>query len=143
MLRLKRGRDQRARTHPWIFKGDVADVGDVAAGDAVTIVDSGGRFVGRGLFNARPALCCRILTWSDEALDAAFLARRLGAALDARQRQGTGRDAQRLVWSEGDGLPGLVVDRYGPALVVQCFTLGMARRRAIPSVRHCTASAGP
>jgi len=78
---LKKGRDQRARTHPWIFKGDVADVSDVTAGDPVTVLDAGGRFVGRGLFNPRPALCCRIFTWVDEALDAAWLTRRLAAAV--------------------------------------------------------------
>lgn len=127
VLRLKRGRDQRARTHPWIFKGDVADVSDVAPGDAVTVLDSGGRFIGRGLFNPRPALCCRIFTWADEPLDAAWLGRRLQAAV--RVRDGIGREAVRLVWSEADGLPGLVVDRYGPALAVQCLTLGVARLR--------------
>ena len=127
VLRLKKGRDQRARTHPWVFKGDVADVSDVAPGDAVTVLDSGGRFVGRGLFNPRPALCCRIFTWVDEAIDAAWMARRLAAAV--RARAGIAREAVRLVWSEADGVPGLVVDRYGPALAVQCFTLGVARRR--------------
>jgi 23S rRNA (cytosine1962-C5)-methyltransferase len=128
VLRLKRGHEGRARTHPWIFKGDVADVSDVAAGDAVTVLDAGGRFIGRGLFNPRPPLCCRIFTWTDEPLDAAFLARRVEAAVQARQ--GLGREAVRLVWSEADGLPGLVVDRYGPALAVQCLTLGVARLRA-------------
>ena len=127
VLRLKRGRDQRARTHPWIFKGDVADVGDVAAGHAVTVVDAAGRFVGRGLFNPRPALCCRIFTWDDEPLDAAWLAGRIERAV--RARDSIGRQAARLVWSEADGLPGLVVDRYGPTLAVQCLTLGMARLR--------------
>ncbi|MBI4270884.1 MAG: class I SAM-dependent rRNA methyltransferase [Candidatus Rokubacteria bacterium] len=132
MLRLKRGREKRARTHPWIFKGDVADVTDVAPGSAVTVVDAAGRFVGRGLYNPRPALCCRLLTWTDEPLDAAFLRRRLGQALALRAR---GRpdlpELGRLVWSDADGLPGLVVDRYGPVLVVQCLTLGMARRRPL------------
>jgi 23S rRNA (cytosine1962-C5)-methyltransferase len=127
VLRLKRERDARARTHPWIFKGDVADVSDVAPGDAVTIVDAGGRFVGRGLFNPRPALCCRIFTWIDEPLDAAFVTRRITAALQARD--GLDREAARLVWSEADGLPGLVVDRYGPVLAMQCLTLGLARLR--------------
>jgi 23S rRNA (cytosine1962-C5)-methyltransferase len=129
ILRLKRGRDQRARTHPWIFKGDVADVSDVPSGSAVTVVDGGGRFVGRGFFNARPALCCRILTWQDEAIDAAFLHRRLAAAVTARTRAGAVPQVGRLVWSEADGLPGLVVDRYGPVLVAQCLTLGMAQAR--------------
>jgi 23S rRNA (cytosine1962-C5)-methyltransferase len=130
VLRLKRGRD-RARSHPWIFKADVADVTDVEPGAAVTVVDSAGRFVGRGDYNPRPGLCCRILTWTDEPLDAAFLERRLVEAVGRRARgDAAGLPALgRLVWSEADRLPGLVVDRYGPVLVVQCGTLGMARRR--------------
>ena len=105
----------------------MADVSDVAPGDVVTVLDSGGRFIGRGLFNPRPALCCRIFTWADEALDEAWLGRRVQAAVGARE--GIGREAVRLVWSEADGVPGLVVDRYGPALAVQCLTLGVARWR--------------
>lgn len=129
-LRLKR-RHQTARTHPWIFKGDVADVSDVEPGSAVTVIDSAGRFVGRGFYNPRPALCCRILTWNDEPLDAAFFRRRLETAVALRSRgRADGPPALcRLAWSEADGLPGLVVDRYGPVLVIQCVTLGMARAR--------------
>jgi 23S rRNA (cytosine1962-C5)-methyltransferase len=129
-LRLKRGRDS-PRVHPWIFKGDVADVSDVEPGAAVTVIDAGGRFVGRGFFNPRPALCCRVLTWADEALDAAFFRRRLADAVRARGA-GAATGAPwlgRLVWSEADGLPGLVVDRYGPVVVTQCLTLGMSRAR--------------
>ena len=130
VLRLKRGHP-RVPSHPWIFKGDVADVTDVEPGTVVTVVDAAGRFVGRGDYNPRPGLCCRILTWADESLDAAFLERRLAEAV-ARRATGEAAGAPtlgRLVWSEADGLPGLVVDRYGPVLVVQCGTLGMARRR--------------
>jgi len=114
--------------HPWIFKGDVADVSDgVEPGAAVTVLDSTGRIVGRGLFNPRPALCCRLLTWADEAIDGDFWRRRLAAAIEARN----GRvGAIRLVWSEADALAGLVIDRYGPVAVLQTVTLGMARRRA-------------
>jgi 23S rRNA (cytosine1962-C5)-methyltransferase len=127
VLRLKKGREVRARTHPWIFKGDVADASDVQPGAVVTVVDAGGRFVGRGLFNPRPALCCRIVTWEEEAVDAGFFARRLAAAVEGRARGGAVPEVARLVWSEADGLPGLVVDRYGPVVVLQCLTLGMAR----------------
>src|ERR1700682_5908546 len=126
MLRLKRGSD-RARVHPWIFKGDVADVGAVEPGDGVTIVGSTHRLVGKGFFNPRPALCCRVLTREDEPLDAAFFARRIRDAIALR---GAGTTLGRLVWSEADFLPGLVVDRYGDVLAIQCLTLGMARRRA-------------
>jgi 23S rRNA (cytosine1962-C5)-methyltransferase len=128
IVRLKRGRD-RARVHPWIFKGDIADVSETAEpGGVVSVVDAGGRFVGRGLFNPRPALCCRLLTWSDEPIDGDFWRRRVIAAVSARARRGG--DATRLVWSEADGLAGLVIDRYGPVAVLQTVTLGMARRRA-------------
>jgi 23S rRNA (cytosine1962-C5)-methyltransferase len=128
VLRLKRGHD-RARVHPWIFKGDVADVANAEAGAEVVVVDATGRFVGRGLFNPRPALCCRIVTWRDEPLDEALWRARVADAVARRASRRS--DAARLVWSEADGLPGLVVDRYGPVAVVQCLTLGMALRRGV------------
>src|SRR5437660_1373023 len=83
-LRLKRGHEA-ARTHPWIFKGDVADASEVEPGSEVTVIDAGGRFVGRGFYNPRPALCCRILTWADEPLDAGFFPRRIAAAVGLRR----------------------------------------------------------
>lgn len=126
VLRLKRGHD-RARVHPWIFKGDVAEVAGAEPGGEVTVIDSRGRFVGRGLFNARPGLCCRLVTWRDEPLDTTLWAARIAAAVGRRAGRA---GATRLVWSEADELPGLVADRYGPVVVVQCLTLGMARRRA-------------
>ncbi len=133
-LRLKRDHD-RARVHPWIFKADVADVSDVAPGTALTVVDASARFVGRGFYNPRPALCCRILTRRDEPLDLAFFHSRLEAALRRSGRSGAMTSslvtAGRLVWSEADMLPGLVVDRYGAVLVLQCQTLGMSSVRPL------------
>jgi 23S rRNA (cytosine1962-C5)-methyltransferase len=128
VLRLKRGAE-RARVHPWIFKGDVADV-SVGEAAAVTVVDSAGQFVGRGFYNPRPALCCRIVTWRDEALDGSLWRRRIDRALALRRRAATAATSARLIWSESDGLPGFVADRYGDVLVVQSLTLGMARVRA-------------
>lgn len=129
VLRLKRGRE-RARTHVWIFKGEVADVGPCPPGGEVRVVEAGGRFVGRGFFNPRPALCCRIATRTDEPLDAAFLHARVAAAVARRcDAAGAPPELARLVWSEADGLPGLVVDRYGPVVVLQSLTLAMAQRR--------------
>ncbi|MBI3827579.1 MAG: class I SAM-dependent rRNA methyltransferase [Candidatus Rokubacteria bacterium] len=126
MLRLKKGREARARVHPWLFKGDVAEIGAVEPGEAVTVVDFAGHFVGRGFFNPRPALCCRLATWDDEALDEAFFARRIAAAVARRPDPALAR----LVWSEADGLPGLVVDRFTDVLVLQSLTLGTAGARA-------------
>jgi 23S rRNA (cytosine1962-C5)-methyltransferase len=126
VLRLKRG---RVRWHPWVFKGDVADVSDVPPGESVSVVDATGNFVGRGFFNPGPTLCCRILTRDDEPLDVGFFERRVQQALARRGGEGAADAAMRLVWSEGDGLGGLVVDRYGPVLVFQALTLGMAQAR--------------
>jgi len=130
-LILKRGRDGRVRAgHPWIYRGEVAEVvGDWKAGEAVSVLDSQGRFLGRGFYNPRPSLVCRLLTRQDEPVDQAFFGRRLEAALALRREAGLVSDAFRLVWSEADGLPGLVVDRYAGVAVIQCLTLGMTHCR--------------
>ncbi|MDO8477487.1 MAG: class I SAM-dependent rRNA methyltransferase [Candidatus Rokubacteria bacterium] len=126
-LILKRGAEHRVNAgHPWIYRTQVADLkGFSQAGEAVEVVDAGGRYLGQGFYNPRPSLCCRLLTRRDEAIDAAFFRRRLEAAWEYRRTAGLVSDAYRLCWSEADGLPGLVVDRYGPVSVVQCLTLGM------------------
>ncbi|MBI2378762.1 MAG: class I SAM-dependent rRNA methyltransferase [Deltaproteobacteria bacterium] len=123
-LALRRGRI-RAYSHPWIFRGDVDEVG-VAEGP-VRIIDGFGRFVGRGFMNARTSLCCRVVSRVDAPLDERFFASRIAQA--RVRRSSIDREAYRLLFSEGDGVPGLVVDRYGPVLVLQCLTLGMAKSR--------------
>jgi 23S rRNA (cytosine1962-C5)-methyltransferase len=124
--------DRRLKAgHPWIFRGEIADLrGRWRAGDAVEVADAGGRLLGRGFYNPRTSLACRLLTRLDEPIDAAFFLRRLEAALAYRRAAGLLSEAYRLCWSEADGLPGLVVDRYGPVSVVQCLTLGMTRAEA-------------
>src|SRR5512143_3280764 len=126
--------DRRLRAgHPWIYRGEIADlVGRWTAGDAVEVQDAGGHLLGRGFYNPRTSLACRLLTRLDEPIDDTFFLRRLGSALDYRRSAGLLSDAYRLCWSEADGLPGLVVDRYGPVSVMQCLTLGMSR--AVPWV---------
>jgi 23S rRNA (cytosine1962-C5)-methyltransferase len=142
-LVLKRGADRRIRAgHPWIYRGEIADLrGSWSAGRAVDVVDTTGRFLGRGFYNPRPSLACRLLTRTDEPVDAALFRRRLGAALDRRGATPDRDRAFRLCWSEADGLPGLVVDRYGPVSVVQCLTLGMAR--ALPWITEALAEIDP
>jgi len=128
-LILKRGAERRIRAgHPWIYRGEVADLrGSWSAGAAVDVTDSARRFLGRGFYSPRATLVCRLLTRVDEAVDGALVKRRLEAALQYRRVAGLVGSAYRVCWSEADGLPGLVVDRYGPVSVVQCLTLGMAR----------------
>ncbi len=96
-------------------------------GDAVAVLDSTGHLLGHGLYNPRAGIACRLLTRRDELVDAGLFHRRLAGALRFRQTAGLAGDGYRLCWSEADGLPGLVVDRYGPVSVVQCQTLGMSR----------------
>jgi 23S rRNA (cytosine1962-C5)-methyltransferase len=114
--------------HPWVYRADVARLaGAWSPDEAVTVVDAGGLVVGRGFYNPRPQIVCRLLTRLDEPVDRAFFERRLRAAWRFRQWLGYDGDAGRVVGSEGDGLPGLIVDRYGDVLVLQALTRGIAR----------------
>ena len=128
-LVLKRNADRRIRAgHPWIYRGEIQDLrGDWSSGHAVDVLDASGRLLGRGFYNPRTSLACRLVAGADERVDAALVLRRLAAALAHRGPPDSGDRAYRVCWSEADGLPGVVVDRYGPVSVVQCSTLGMAR----------------
>jgi 23S rRNA (cytosine1962-C5)-methyltransferase len=112
-----------------VYRGEIADVrGAFAPGDPVDVLDAAGHPLGRGLYNPRAGIACRLLARPDEGVDSALVRRRLAAALEYRRRAGLqGGDAYRLCWSEADRLPGLVIDRYRAVSVVQCLTLGMAR----------------
>jgi 23S rRNA (cytosine1962-C5)-methyltransferase len=115
--------------HPWVYRTEIADLrGAWTPGGAVDVIDPRGRRLGRGFYNPRPTLACRLLTRGErDELGPALFQRRLEAALEFRRAAGLTGDAYRLCWSEADGLPGLVVDRYGPVSALQCGTLGMAR----------------
>jgi len=134
MVKLKPGRDKPVRNrHPWIFSGAVSSIeGTVKDGDLVHVADSHGRYLATGYLNRRSQILVRLLTWdADEVVNADFWRRRLERAIAGRSRlaKDPATNAYRLVHAEADRLPGLVVDRYGDWLVVQCLTLGMARRR--------------
>lgn len=120
--------------HPWAYAQAVERVeGDAQAGDVLSVLDHDGRFIGRGLYNPRSQIAVRLLTRHDEAIDLTFFRKRFSTAKALRARLGLPSErtnAYRLINSEGDGLPGLVVDIYGDAAVVQLSTLGLALRRA-------------
>src|SRR3979411_224059 len=124
----------RRSSHPWIFQKMVEKpAGRLPGGTVVDIVDRDDQWVGRGFYNGHSRISLRVLTADPaEALDADFFARRLARAVSLR-RDILGLDgvtnAYRLVHSEGDGLSGLVVDRFGPTLVVEFFAAGMYRFR--------------
>jgi 23S rRNA (cytosine1962-C5)-methyltransferase len=131
---LKRDRDKPVRNHhPWIFSGAIDRLeGQAQDGDLVRVTDSQGRYLATGYLNRRSQIAVRLLSWNaGEEVDQGFWRRRLERAIAGRAGlAGEGQTtAYRLVNAEADGLPGLVVDRYGDWLVVQCLTLGMACRR--------------
>ena len=122
------------RGHPWVFADSVDRVeGDPAGGDAVTIKAPDGRTLGRGYYSPKSAIVARILDREEEGeFDRAFFVERLQRARRLREEVldlPVVTDGYRVVHSEGDLLPGLVVDSFDGHLVVQFSTLGMHRAR--------------
>jgi len=140
-LILKPGREKSLlRRHPWIFSGAVERVeGGPASGATVDLLSSGGEFLARAAYSPASQIRARAWTFNPaEQVDADFFRRRIRSALQARaawglslalpQGDGLGvreySDDYRLIHAESDGLPGLVVDRYGKTLAMQCLTAG-------------------
>lgn len=128
-LRLKQGREKSLRRrHPWVFSGAIEGVdGAPGPGATVAIAAASGEVLGHAAYS--PSSQIRARVWSfeaGEAIDAAFFRRRLERAVDSRRRLGLlePRSACRLVFSESDGLPGLIADRYGDFVVCQFLSAG-------------------
>lgn len=132
VLRLRRGQERRVLSgHPWVFSNEL-DLGrsdPVEAGGLAALVSSRGAFVATVYHNPATLIACRLLSRSPEPVDHQFFRRRIRDAVGLRQLIYPGLDALRLVFSESDHLPGLVVDRYGQWLSVQLLTAGMERQR--------------
>ncbi len=110
--------------------------GTPAAGEITDVVSSDGEFLGRGYYNPQSRIAVRVLTWRDEPVDREWWIGRLRRAIESRRHGTAGDDdgdarAERLVNAEGDRLPGLIVDRYGPWIVLQALTLGIERRKLL------------
>ena len=140
-VRLKPGHVQPVWAgHPWVYAQAIDRVeGGATRGDEVTVVDPRGNFLGRGFYSPGSAIPVRILV-RDEAtvIDTALFRTKFERALALRKQMGLGslaneRDTTgyRVVHAEGDGVPGLIVDRFGDVLVVQILTLGMKDREAM------------
>jgi 23S rRNA (cytosine1962-C5)-methyltransferase len=127
-LKLKPGKEKSLlRHHPWVFDGAVAKGGG-DAGETVRIESHEGRFLAWAACS--PTSKIRARAWSfdeQQRIDKPFLAQRVGEAVALRQRLGVDSDGVRLVHGESDGLPGLVVDRYGDTLVAQFGSCGVER----------------
>jgi 23S rRNA (cytosine1962-C5)-methyltransferase len=115
--------------HPWVFAGALADIPEgLASGSAVRLVGPDGRFLAQGYFNSYSQIAVRLWSWDpEEQPDRGFFRRRIARALALRQRfvLSTETDSCRLIFSENDLLPGLVVDRYADCLCCQFHTRGI------------------
>lgn len=130
-LRLLPGEAKRVGRRPWVYANQIAmdtDAKALAPGADVTLVDEAGQPMASAAFNRHSLIAARVHAWAaDQPLDANFITQRLDAALALRERL-FAAPFYRLVHAEGDGLPGLVVDRLGDYLVLQPNTAAMDAR---------------
>jgi len=144
---LRPGRDASLlRRHPWVFSGAIASIdGSAEPGDTVDVCSADGRFVGRGAWS--PSSQIRIRMWTfdaDEEVGPDLLRARIERALACRLPASEEPAGRRLVHAESDGLPGVIVDRYGDFLVCQLLSVGAERWREeiVDALRETVAPAG-
>jgi 23S rRNA (cytosine1962-C5)-methyltransferase len=128
-LRVKPGREKSLlRRHPWIFSGALqqADPPSVAAGSTVDLLSSDQQFLARASYSPQSQIRARVWTFADEPIDKEFFRKRIRAAIVSRSmfQVPSQSNAFRLIYAESDGIPGLIVDRYGDVLVLQSLTVG-------------------
>jgi 23S rRNA (cytosine1962-C5)-methyltransferase len=123
----QRGVERVLSGHLWIYRADVLDAGEADAGAIVRLQDRKRHFWGQALYSSKSQIALRLLTREERPFDRAFLAERIAAAASFRQQVAEGVQAYRLVSGEGDLLPSLIVDRYGPCFVIQTLSQGMDR----------------
>ncbi|MCG3198147.1 MAG: Ribosomal RNA large subunit methyltransferase I [bacterium] len=120
-------RKRRARLHPWIFSNEIEHSLEVEPGSLVHARFRDGKECWTAYYNPRSLIAARVLAAGEIFIDTAWMEERLRAALAHRESLRLNREAVRLVHGEADGLPGLIVDRYGPVVVLQSLTAGMDR----------------
>lgn len=128
---LKLKPNARARVlngHPWVFANEVESLlGSENDGEVVECRDRTGRFLGTGIYNSKSQIVWRRLSRDRVTLDAGYIRAALERAIARRAPE----SARRLVWSESDDLPGVVIDQFGDTLVVQIQTVAMEKRSAL------------
>ena len=118
--------------HDWVYASEILKTfGSPAAGEVVSLKDGKDRLIGSAIYNPASQIVARRFSRRRQDLDADFFRRRISLAIDYRQRRGVDPRLCRLVWSESDGLPGVIVDRYGDFLVLQTLTTAMDQRKAL------------
>ena len=116
--------------HDWVFSSEVLKVfGKPADGDVISLKDGRDHLIGSAIYNSKSQIVARRFSRRKQDLDLDFFNRRISQAAEYRARRGVDPKLCRVVWSESDGLPGAIIDRYGDYLVLQTLTLGMDRRK--------------
>ncbi|MBI5687772.1 MAG: class I SAM-dependent rRNA methyltransferase [Verrucomicrobia bacterium] len=131
-IQLNRGVNHRVLSgHCWVYESEIAkDAPTPPDGSIVKLLDDHGRFLGLGLYNGKSQIRVRLISRHNDEINTGFFHYRLRAAWEHRQRYAPTTDCCRVVASEADSLPGLIVDKYGDHLVLQTLTLGLDNRKA-------------
>jgi len=111
--------------HPWIYKDDLERGEPSLSGTIVSVLDNSGNFLAKAFYNEHSKIALRLITYDDLPIDAAFWRSRLSDCIDRRKEAVKDATAYRIAHSEADGLPSLIVDRYGEHLSIQTLSLGM------------------
>src|ERR1700720_5009813 len=111
--------------HPWVYRSDFAEPIGVPAGSLVRVFDQRGKFLGTALYSSSSQIAIRMISHGSVADLPALVAERIRAAIAYRKELVSNTDAYRIVFSEADFLPGLIVDRYNDVLCLQILTQAM------------------
>ena len=122
-----RGAKRIRNGHLWVYRSDVASANEVAAGAIVRVLDQANNFVGQAFYSDTSEIALRFLTTRDELIDRSWWREKLGACAARRASTARETNAYRLVYSEGDLLPSLIVDKYDDVLVMQTLSQGSER----------------
>jgi 23S rRNA (cytosine1962-C5)-methyltransferase len=118
--------------HDWVYQTEILKTfGDPQPGEVISIRDGRDRLLGSAIYNPRSQIVARRFSRQRQELDLDFFVRRIQQAASFRKKWLSDRNPGRLVWSESDGLPGVIVDRYGSHLVLQTLTLAMDQRKRL------------
>ena len=116
--------------HDWVFSSEVLKVfGKPADGDVISLKDGRDHLIGSAIYNSKSQIVARRFSRRKQGLDLDFFNRRIAQAAEYRARRGVDPRLCRVIWSESDGLPGIIIDRYGDHFVLQTLTLGMDSRK--------------
>lgn len=118
--------------HDWVYASEIRKLfGEPKAGDVISLKDYRDRPLGTAIYNPESQIVARRISRRKQQLDKEFFTRRIEQAIELRKKSGVDPALARLVWSESDGLPGVIVDRYGAHVVLQTLTLAMYQYREL------------